>query len=308
MDPIVTVTLNPALDLSSSTHAIGPHHKLRCAAPSFDAGGGGINVSRVCKRLGARSLAIAPVGGPFGQQLVDLLDAEGIDLRAIPIAGDTRLSVTVTEDDKGDNYRFVFPGPQLGDNEVEALLLAIKEQTADNATVVVSGSFPPGREHDLLDALVGRLPHGRLIIDTSGPALRSAVRQPAFLVKPSARELASIVGRELRTESDIEAAADEVIATSPVEALLVSIGAGGAVLRSTQGNARFRAPTVQVQSTVGAGDSLVAGIVVGLARGLELVDAVALGVASGTATCLSPGTSLCEPADIDHLLPLVTVD
>ena len=305
---IVTVTLNPALDLSSNTAVVAPHHKLRCTAPSFDAGGGGINVSRVCSRLGAETIAVAPLGGPFGLQLASLLEEENVRVRHVPIRTDTRLSVTVTEDECGDNYRFVFPGPSLDDDEVDALLDVVESEAKASAAVVVSGSFPPGRSGELLDAIVGRLADTRLIVDTSGPALEAAFRTPAYLIKPSARELAAMVGRELRTEGDIERAADEVVSSSPVEALLVSIGAGGAVLRSEHGSARLRAPTVQVKSTVGAGDSMVAGIVVGLSRGMALVDAVSLGVAAGTATCLSAGTNLCEPDDIDQLLPFVTVD
>ena len=304
---IVTVTLNPALDLSARTGVIGPHHKLRCTPPAFDAGGGGINVSRVCRRLGVDSVAIAPVGGTFGDQLAALLEHDQIDTRLIPIEASTRLSVTVTEDERGDDYRFVFPGPELREHEISALIDAVRAEATSCAAVVVSGSFPPGTGDGLLEALIEASGDTRLIVDTSGPALVAAMHQPAFLVKPSARELAAVVGRELRTEADIEQAAAEVVASSPVESLLVSIGAGGAILQTNDGPTRFRAPTVKVNSTVGAGDSLVAGIVTGLSRELALAEAVALGVASGTATCLSPGTGLCDPNDIDDLLPLVVV-
>lgn len=306
--PIVTITFNPALDLSSRTEAVRPQHKLRCSSPTFDAGGGGINVSRVCQRLGAETVAVTPLGGPVGQQLASLLDNEGIDVQVVPIGSDTRLSVTVTEDGHGDNYRFVFPGPALNDEEVESLLDAVGRAAANASSVVISGSFPPGRGGDLVEALVDRLPGVRLIVDTSGSALAAAVARGVFFVKPSARELAALVGRDLRTEGDIEAAADEVIASSDVGALLVSIGAGGAVLRTADVSARLRAPTVQVNSTVGAGDSMLAGVVVGLSRGLDLTNAAALGVAAGTAACLSAGTSLCEVADIERLLPLVVIE
>lgn len=306
--PIVTITFNPALDLSSRTEAVRPQHKLRCSTPTFDAGGGGINVSRVCHRLGAETVAVAPLGGPVGQQLALLLDDEGIDVRAVPVSSDTRLSVTVTEDRHGDNYRFVFPGPTLGDEEVDALLDTAGREAANASCVVISGSFPPGRGRDLMDALIDRLAGVRLIVDTSGPALEAAVDRDVFFVKPSARELAALVGRDLRTEDDIAAAADEVMSSSEVGALLVSIGAGGAVLRTADVSTRLRAPTVQVNSTVGAGDSMLAGVVVGLSRGLDLTNAAALGVAAGTAACLSAGTNLCEPGDIDRLLPLVVIE
>ena len=160
---------------------------------------------------------------------------------------------------------------------------------------------------DRIDDFVRRLGSTKLIIDTSGSALVDAIGSSAAIVKPSARELAAVVGRTLGDERAIEAAAREVVADSPVGALLVSIGAGGAFLCSEDGVVRFRAPSVQVRSAVGAGDSLVAGIAVGLRRGDSLTDAVVLGIACGSATVMSHGTELCSVADIEDLVPLVEV-
>ena len=307
--PIVTITFNPALDLSSSVDVVAPHHKLRCSALAGDPGGGGINVSRVCARLGEETLAVLPVGGGFGTQLSALLDAEGVPARFVPIAEPTRPSVTIAEGSTGHQFRFVFPGPDLTDDEVAAFLEASIEAANDSRCVVISGSMPGGVPASALTDLVAKLPAAHIIVDTSGDALAAALDAGVHLVKPSARELAGLVGRTLRTEDEVEEAAQTLANESPVHALLVSIGAGGAILAvDDEPIIRLRAPTVQVHSAVGAGDSMVAGIACGLQRGQELVDAVRLGVAAGTAAVLSEGTQLCSADDVERLLDRVTVD
>jgi 6-phosphofructokinase 2 len=172
--------------------------------------------------------------------------------------------------------------------------------------VVISGSMPRDADPKVISQLVERLPDATVIIDTSGPALAEAMTSGAHLVKPSARELSSLVGRPLDTEQDIVEAAVELMGRSNVEVLVASIGAGGAVaVTADETSTRFRAPTVKVRSAVGAGDSMVAGMAVGIQRGLSTTKAVALGVAAGTAACLTDGTELCTPHDVERLLPSV---
>lgn len=301
--PIITVTFSPALDLSSTAPVVSPHHKLRCGPLQSDPGGGGINVSRVCRRLGHESVAIAPLGGPNGIKLVDLLEREGIATRIIATESDTRPSVTITEATTGHQYRFVFPGPQLADDDIAGCLDAAVASVEDDSCVVISGSFPDGVDGAVIGDFVRMLPTARVIVDTSGPPLRDALTSGAFLVKPSARELASLAGRELLTEHDVERAAIELTDESDIEAMIVSIGAGGALLVTNSHVTRLRAPSVQVKSAVGAGDSMVAGVAVGLTRGLTLVEAAALGIAAGTAAVLTDGTQLCHEEDVRALLP-----
>ncbi len=303
--PIVTLTLNPALDVSSSVPVVSPSHKLRCQRPVREPGGGGINVTRVCRRLGEPSIAVVPIGGAVGQRVATLLDAEGIDARTIEIAGETRESISITEESTGHQYRFVLPGPSLGPDEVSAAVSAATNAAAGARCLVVSGSMPEGVAPTVIADLVTAVGDTKVLVDTSGPALAAALRSGAHLVKPSARELAQVVGRTLDTEADVTEAAVEVHRASEVEVLVASIGAGGAVVVDHRGVHRLRAPSVQVRSTVGAGDSMVAGLAVGLQRGMEADRATALGVAAGTAAVLTDGTGLCLPEDVERLLGAV---
>ena len=307
--PIVTLTLNPALDVSLATEVVVPIHKLRTGPPLYQPGGGGINVSRVCRRLGEPTVAVLPLGGPSGARIADLLIAEldEADVRTIPIRGDTRESISIMSNSSGDQYRFVLPGPTLTAAEVDLCLdtVAATALDAGSRCVAVSGSVPDGVALDLFARLVNLIPNTSVLVDTSGPALTAALRSGAHLVKPSARELAATVDRELLTEADIIDAARQVKSESDVDVIVVSIGPGGAVVVTADDTIRLRAPTVQVRSSVGAGDSMVAGIAAGLNRHLDLAHAVALGVAAGTATVLTDGTDLCNPADVDRLIPLI---
>ncbi len=308
-DPrIATLTPAPALDVSTTVPFLAPTHKLRCGPPVAEPGGGGINVSRVCARLGEPSAVVAPLGGVVGQEVLRLLGDAGQAVHPVPIEGATRQSVTVREDATGDQYRFVLPAPGLTPDEVDACRTAVVEAAASARTVVVSGSVPPGAQ-DLVTAVVEDCPHAAVLVDTSGPALEAALWSGAHLVKPSARELADVTGTPLDTEVEVACAARALVARSRVDVLVVSIGAGGAlVVPSGSETIRVRAPTVKVRSAVGAGDAMVAGLAVGLARGWDLQRAATLGVAAGTAAVLTDGTELCHADDIDALLPLVVVD
>ena len=307
--PIVTLTLNPALDVSSAVDVVAPTHKLRCDEPQEESGGGGINVSRVCKRLGEPTIAVAPLGGGIGHQVGSLLSAEGIATRCIEIEENTRQSITILENSTGDQYRFVFPGPVLTKDDLARCCEAVVEVAEGSRCLVISGSVPSGSDDALTAELVERLPNTAVVVDTSGEALAAALQSGAHLVKPSARELSRVVNAELRTEAEVEAAARDLLGRSRVDGLVVSIGAGGAIaVPATGPSIRLRAPTVQVRSAVGAGDSMVAGLAVGVHRGWDLRESAKLGVAAGTATVLSDGTMLCDPVDVDALLPLVVID
>lgn len=303
--PIVTLTLNPALDVSSSVPVVSPSHKLRCARPKAEPGGGGINVTRVCRRLSEDSVAVVPLGGTAGRRVADLLIDEGIEAVTIPITGETRESFSVAEESTGHQYRFVLPGPVLSEAEVGECRRAAMEAARGSRCLVISGSLPDGVDGSVIGELVADLPEVKIVVDTSGPALEAALQSGAHLVKPSARELAQIVGRTLHTETDVADAAVEVHRRSRVDVLVASIGAGGAIVIDDRGLVRLRAPSVQVRSAVGAGDSMVAGLAVGIQRGLPLVEATALGVAAGTATVLSEGTGLCRSEDVARLLESV---
>lgn len=314
MPAIVTLTLNPALDISLHVDAVVPQHKIRTDPPRYDPGGGGLNVSRVCRRLGEPTTTIAPVGGPPGQRMLELLNADtesdgsANDVRMVPIQGDTRQSITVLGRQSGDEYRFVLPGPSLSPEEIDTCRTEVLQAAESCRCLVVSGSMPPGVDDGFVEDLVDQLDDCLVIVDTSGSALRAALTSRAYLVKPSARELASLVDADLITEADVTSAAHEVMGWANVEVLVVSIGAGGSIIVTDDETFRLRAPTVQVRSAVGAGDSMVAGMAVGIHRGLDLPQAVALGIAAGSAAVLTDGTELCRAADVERLLPLVQMN
>jgi 6-phosphofructokinase 2 len=306
---VVTLTFSPALDVATSVDVVTPSRKLRCEAPRQEPGGGGINVARVAQRLGVDAVAVAPLGGDRGQMVVEQLVAEGVSVEQIVVDHTIRQSFSVVEESTGHQYRFVLPPQRLAPADADRCVNAICDLGIDAGCVVISGSIDLPNIREVLRTIVDIVAPTPVLIDTSGSALDAALQSGAALVKPSARELADLAGRRLRTEDDITAAAVDTVQRSNVGALLVSIGSGGAVLvRPGAQPVRFRAPTVEVRSTVGAGDSLVAGIASGMAAGDSLTDSICLGIAAGTATVMTDGTELCDPAAVHELLPLVVLD
>lgn len=312
--PIITITMNPALDVSTSVPVVRPDHKMRCEPPISEPGGGGINVARVAKRLGAQVRAVTTAGGATGQLLLELLGTEGLHAIPVAIEGETRRSFSVVEGTTDRQFRFVLPGPGVDAGTIVALGEVLRQEIPPiepegrSPVVVISGSMPPGTPPGTIEAIFDSLAGTDVIVDTSGPSLVEGLRCGPFLVKPSVRELSSVVDRALLDEREVQAAAEEVMSESPTGSLLVSMGSGGALLvRSSGDSVRLRAPTVRVRSAVGAGDSLVGGLAVGLARGLDVVDASALGVAAGTAAVLTEGSGLCRKADVEAFLPVVTI-
>lgn len=302
MPDIVTLTMNPALDVSTSAEAVVPTDKVRCGEAHHDPGGGGINVARVVHTLGGEAMAIYPGGGPTGAMLEKLLDRIGIRDHRVPIQGDTRESFTVNDQKSGLQYRFVLPGPVIGPDEKQACLDELA-QAADGARIVVlSGSFPPGIAPGFVQEVadLARRIGCRFVLDTSGEALRH-MRSGAYLLKPSIRELREWVVRDLRTEDEQVEAARRLIEERVCEVMVVSLGADGALLVTAEGYEKLAPIEVPVCSAVGAGDSMVGAICFGLVQGLDLRHAVRLGMAAGAATLMTPGTGLCHREDVERL-------
>jgi 6-phosphofructokinase 2 len=299
---IVTLCMNPALDITTSTEVVRPTDKLRCAAGRYDPGGGGINVAHVAEVLGASSMAVFPAGGPAGELVNNLLVAEGLAVHRIRIGGSTRESFTVNETSTCGQYRFVLPGPELTVAEQAECLLALRRAAESAEIVVASGSLPPGVPEDFYQqvANVCAEEDARFLLDTSGGGLKH-VNSRVFLLKPSVRELRECLGRELSTEAEQLAAAAELIDRGAAENILVSLGSKGALLASGESALRYPPVDVPPGSGVGAGDAMVAGVAVGLTRGWPLAEAVRLGVAAGAAMLLTPGTAPCTREDTERL-------
>lgn len=304
MSRIVTLTLNPAMDLSTTAARVEPTRKLRCSLPHYDPGGGGINVARVVASLGGDVLAVYPGGGPFGDLLERTLAGLGVPQRRVPIAGDTRESFTVDEGATGLQYRFVLPGPELSAAEQLACLDAIAALDPRPSWLVLSGSFPPGVAPMFFDQVVALAQRigARLVLDCSGEALRHAGQRGGIhLLKPSLSELATLAGGKVEGVAAQEAALRELIGRGVAEVIVLSLGGEGAVLASKEGIERFAPLDVPVCSAVGAGDSMVGAMVLFLSRGWCLHEAVRYGIAAGSATLMRPGTELCRAEDVERL-------
>jgi 6-phosphofructokinase 2 len=303
---IVTLTMNPALDITTSIDRVRPTDKLRCRGARHDPGGGGINVARVAHMLGASVSAVFPAGGPTGDVVADLLVAQHVPLKRVRIGGRTRESFTVNEESSGQQYRFVLPGPQLTFAERAQCVDELRAAAGSAQFVVASGSLPPGVPADFYQQVaevcsdVGT----RLILDTSGTGLQH-ITSGVFLLKPSVRELRECFGRELATEADQIAAARELIQRGQTQIVVVSLGDNGALLVTPDAAQRVSAIKMRSGSGVGAGDAMVAAITVGLSRGWPLPKSVRFGVAAGAAMLMTPGTAVCSRADVERLFELV---
>lgn len=302
MAAIGTLTINPALDIATTTDRVKATHKLRCSAARFDPGGGGINVARVIYALGGNATAVYTAGGPVGDSLQKLLDAAGIPQLVVPIEGETRVSITVDERASDDQYRFVFPGPQVSGAELEHCLEAIADLDPPPQFLIASGSLPPSAPADFY-ARVAKLAQeldAKFFLDTSGDALQQAGRG-VYLVKPNLRELSEFVGRELKTREDQIAAGREMIDDGRAEIVALSLGADGALLVTSDLSECYPALNVPVRSAVGAGDSMLGGIMYSLSRGDSIRDAVRYGMAAGAAALMTEGTELCRREDTERL-------
>jgi 6-phosphofructokinase 2 len=302
MEKIITLTLNPAIDKSTSVKAIVPDRKLRCATPKFEPGGGGVNVSRALKRLGTTSSAMYLAGGYSGKFYEELLNKEGINSIVVPIEGNTRENMIVVDESANLQYRFGMPGPLIKETEWKQCLTTI-EQASGIEYVVASGSLPEGIPNDFFCHLTGlaKKKNIRLVLDTSGEPLRQAVDDGVYMIKPNIGELSSLYGVEDLSDEDAVKAARDIISKGGCEVMVISMGASGALLVTNDEVVKSNAPTVKRKSTVGAGDSMVAGMLYAITQGYTWKQVLQYGIASGTATTMNPGTQLLKKEDVESL-------
>ncbi|MBV8044396.1 6-phosphofructokinase II [Pluralibacter sp.] len=296
MTKIYTLTLAPSLDSATQTPQIYPEGKLRCSAPVFEPGGGGINVARAITFLGGTATAIFPAGGATGEHLVALLAAECVPVEAVEAQDWTRQNLHVHVKASGEQYRFVMPGATLSDDEFVRLEAQVMAADA-GAIIVISGSLPPGVSTARLAALIKNAQqHGlRCIIDSSGDALAAALNVGGLeLVKPNQKELSALVQRELTQPNDVRQAALEIVRSGKAKRVVVSLGPQGALGVDASGSVQVVPPPVKSQSTVGAGDSMVGAMTLKLAQNAPLEEMVRYGVAAGSAATLNQGTRLCS--------------
>ena len=304
MTDFLTLTLNPALDLSTTTEHLEHTHKMRCGPMLRHPGGGGINVARVLHRLQARVQAWHLSGGVTGAHTGQLLAAEGVPMQALPIANTTRENLSVVETRSGHEYRFVLPGPTVLEAEWQDCLKQLQPHTA--RWLVASGSLPPGVPDDFYARLIGQnRAHNapsRIVLDTQGAALVAALQAGVYLVKPSLRELRELTGAPLTDAAQWRAAASALVRSGQADMVALSAGEHGAVLATRDGVWQAAALALTASSgTTGAGDCFLAALLWSLDQGDAPGEALRWGVAAGSAALLAPGTALAEACEVQRL-------
>jgi 6-phosphofructokinase 2 len=300
MNDVATLTLNPAIDISTSVPKIEPIHKLRCTEQLRDPGGGGINVARVIRRLGGDALAIYPIGGLTGELLRQLVAQENVASRTWKIANETREDFAVTETSSGQQYRFVLPGSRLNEADWQACLKLLNEMDPFPRFLVASGSLPPGVPDDFYARIAKIAKHrgAKMFLDAAGEPLAAALAEGLYLVKPNLRELAELIGRPLSYIAEWERAAKEIVANGQAAFVAVTLAHRGAALVGRDQVLRAAPIRITAVSAVGAGDSFLGAMIWRLATGHDLADAFRHATAAGAAALLNPGTELCRPDDV----------
>lgn len=310
---ILTVTLNPTVDFSTSAKRVRAGHKVRCDAPLRDPGGGGVNVARAIRILGGEAWAFAAVGGHMGRILLGLLEREGVRVHPFEVQGETRESMAVIERKSGRQYRFVMPGPRWEAPQVDDALEQILAVVPAGGFVVLSGSNPPGVPDDFSARLRRKLSGSgaRMIVDTSTKALRllaSDPTDPPYLLRMDKTEAEELAGKPLETVATLAEFASTLVTRGVAQVIVLALGPKGSVLVSGDESWHAAAADVPVLSKVGAGDSFVGAMTLALAQGDPVQIALQKGVAAASAAVMTDATRLCPREMAEGLMeqcPLV---
>lgn len=298
---ILTLTMNPSLDISAEVDRVAATIKMRCDNDRIDPGGGGINVSRAVSILGGSSIAVFPAGGSTGKILIDMLQEQGIENRPVTTELLSRQSFAVRERETNQQYRFSMSGHKLPEQTSRECLQMITQYDPPPSFVVVSGSLPPGVPDDFYGQLANHFRQSRtkIVLDTSGEPLKHALKENVYLIKPNQRELEYVCDCSLADEKMQDEKCREIVDKGYCEALVLTLGKKGALL--TIREKQYRVPGIEVKevSAVGAGDSFVGGMVLALQQGKELADAFLYAMAAGSSALTTEATALCEKETTD---------
>ena len=309
MGKVLTLTMNPTLEVSTTIDKVVHTDKLRCTAAKTQPGGGGINVARVLSRLNQATselcTAVYPVGGLTGQLLEQALSTEPLKNCPIKVNGDTRQAFSVHETTTGHDFRFLLPGAHLNEQEWTACLDKILSLTQQGDTVVASGSLPPGVPDNIFATLAYALKNkgARLVVDSSGVPLKLALEAGVHLVKPSLRELEELTGKSLEDETQWRAAAIGLVETGKAQIVALSLGDAGAFVATASQTFRAQAIPIEIVTTVGAGDNFVGGFVWAMDRGETIDRCLAYGLACAASALTNRNSNICEPTVMRALYP-----
>lgn len=304
---VVTLTINPALDKSAKVAEMTPFDKLDCLDITYHPGGGGINISRVLHRLAIESHCLFPYGGKTGEHLIELLQEEHVSVYSTPISIWTRENFAVFENKTNFQFRFGMPTESFKEHEMENVERLINQQVATDDIFVISGSLPKGLPTDYYSKIIKNLKSKgvKIIVDTSGPVFSEVLKNELFLIKPNQKELARLAGKESLTKNEREAFAMQLVTSNVAKYVVVSLGKDGAFMAHKDGIEYVAAPEIAVRSTIGAGDSMVAGLIYAIVKNETPKNMLRWGVACGVSATLSEGSDLAHKIDIEKILKLV---
>lgn len=303
---IYTLTLNPAVDRELTVPAVEYDSVLRASESRVDFGGKGFNVSRLLKGLGAESTAVGFLGGKAGEILQDGLKSLGIGAEFVWVPGETRTNVSIVTQSGGHYIKVNEKGPLVDAAKQQELLDKIAVLAKPGDWWVLAGSLPPGVADDFYARIVHVLnEHGSMtLLDTTGESLRLGCAEKPYLVKPNAEEAYVLTKMPVETPAEIAAVAAE-IRRMGAQNVVISMGKAGALLQTAEGAWLTHSPKIKEKNPIGAGDSMVGGLVWALARGLALKESLGWGVASGAATASLSGTEVGSQKLIEKLLAQV---
>lgn len=304
---VVTLTINPALDKSAKVAEMIPFDKLECFDITYHPGGGGVNISRVLHRLKVESHCLFPFGGKTGEHLIDLLEEQHIEVIATEISNLTRENFAVFNTKTKLQYRFGMPTSPFDEKELATVETLINQHVANNDIFVISGSLPKGLPVDYYSKIIKNLTAKdvKVIVDTSGPVFNEVLKNELFLIKPNQKELARLAGKQTMTAKEQETFALQLVTSKTAKYVVVSLGKDGAFIAHKNGIEYISAPVISVKSTIGAGDSMVAGLIYAITKNETPTNMLRWGVACGVAATLSEGSDLAHKENIDKILKQV---
>ena len=300
---IYTLTLNPAVDREMTVSAVEFDTILRALESRVDFGGKGFNVSRLLQGLGAENMAVGFLGGKSGEILQDGLRSLGIGIDFVWVTGETRTNISIVTQSGGRYIKVNEKGPLVDEGCQQKLIDKIDSLARPGDWWVLAGSLPPGCADDFYARIIRVLNrHGVMtLLDTTGEALRLGCSEKPFLVKPNAEEAGALTGMHVGTTAEITKVAARIRELG-ARNVVISMGKDGALLQTTEETWLVRGPKIKEKNPIGAGDSLVGGMVWALSRGKPLKEASAWGVASGAVTASLSGTEVGSREMIEELL------
>jgi 6-phosphofructokinase 2 len=306
---IATVTLNPSLDKTVTVEELVVDEANRWTSLRRDPGGKGINVSRVIHELGGETIAYGFIGGFDGEALKHLLRQQGVPFDLTPIKGEIRSNFIITDLKTRRQTRIDAPGPNISRDELRKLIDKITRIKTKPDFLVLAGSVPPGVPADIYRQLIEKAKESgiKTVLDSDNKWLKEGIKAKPNVIKPNVHEAEELLEVQLRDEVAIIEAVKALVSKG-IEVATISRGKDGLIIATKEKVLKVTSPQVEVRSTVGAGDSAIAGLVLKLSQGYEIEEASQWAAAAGTAATLTPGTELCRREDVERLFPQVKVE